>query len=207
MKRWPWMLLLAVMLSGSALAQPAPLTTQQADQVRRLTAAIVFMFPAGEIFADQKQHDPGWPFDKHLAAVTKAQLECARARMTVTAFQTVVTAHVRKYVRDYPGRIEADIKLLDSPGVRRTRASIERGYNQRSPDGTLNRAAFDIPITAEEQREQMALSFGQNNGPLRVLLGLPENVTQANAHGAALGKPFILDSFRSAMDACGIPHK
>jgi hypothetical protein len=201
------LLLFTLLVVFGSFMRPAYAADGQANESKRMQAAIAYMLPLGDVIDMLKQRSPGWPVDQHLNEVTRTQLQCLRAHLTPESYQTLLRTRVDAYVKSHPGRIKRDIQLLESSGVRRFRASFESGIDHASASGQVHRPDFDVPMTEDEKRQQNELILDPSYSSLRVLLGLPATGNAAEMRRQAIGSTFILSMLRNAMSTCGVPHK
>ena len=204
-----WALLL---VAPSSFAQQASTDKVLPEQVAAMTDALVEMLPFGPVLDDAAAHDPAWPMQQKVDAVTVDQLACLRRELSSEGYRRSKQASVEAHAKANPSRFAGDLKLLNGGAAAMFGKLVKTGFAKKGADD----ASADTMSVLKSSSSEELLSFmtffsDPEYAPLRTLSGIGNSMDinksseENEAIGQSIGSSLVMKLMISSMASCNVP--
>lgn len=205
MKSFVWIVVLALGVSGAAVAQQGASAPADAPRLARAASALM---PLGRVLEAAAAEDPKWPINEKPDALDATQLACVRQNLRQPQFEAMMTKRAEDYVRDNPARVADDIAILEGGGGQ----LFARMINEGIAAGREKRQVDIVKVVGASKPDEIAgmmtLANDTRYQPLRELIGFNQSISNGEtgkAAGESAALTFMLPMLTGAMTTCNVP--
>ena len=192
------------LLPAVALAQTGK---SQAEQIDQMTAALVTMFPVGDVMQGAADSDPTWPLLDKAGAVHADKLVCLRSELSRDGFKRNKRAEVVEYARAHPATFADETVKAQAVAPVMARM-VGAGFDAATKGTELDTSAALKGTTVDELLVFNDVFRDPKYRDLRGLTGFGDIMsverTQGEDGGKAIGEKIVVTLMLKAMKTCDV---
>jgi hypothetical protein len=189
------------LLPSLAQAQSTP------QQIDEMTAALVAMFPVGDVMQGAADKDPTWPLLDKAGAVPADKLVCLRSELSRDGFRKNKRAEVVEYARAHPATFADETSKAQAVAPVMARI-VGAGFDAANSGKELDTSAALKGTTVDELLVFNDVFRDPKYRNLRELTGFGDIMAvereQGEDGGKAVGEKIVVGLMLKAMKSCDV---